>query len=138
MELLLEREYHPTGTNGILSCDERFLCFTIELPWRGNVRLKSCIPEGLYQLVLRFSERHRYHLQVKDVPDRSLILVHKANNALKELKGCIAPVNELLSPGIGKHSFAAFRCLMAKVRSGMEKGERIWLRVKKLSDRYGG
>ncbi|KIC91317.1 DUF5675 family protein [Flavihumibacter solisilvae] len=136
MELLLEREYHSSGTNGILSCEERFLCFTIELPWRGNVRLKSCIPEGLYQLVLRFSERHRYHLQVKDVPDRSLILIHKANNALKELQGCIAPVNELLSPGIGKQSFAAFKSLMERVRSCMDKREQVWLRIKRLSNRY--
>lgn len=137
MELLLEREYHPSGTNGILSCGERFLCFTIELPWRENRRMISCIPEGLYQLALRFSERHRYHLQVKKVPGRSLILIHKANDALKELKGCIAPVSEQLSPGRGKLSHQAFTNLMKRVRSCMEKGERVWLRVTRLSDRYG-
>lgn len=136
MELLLEREYHSSGTDGILSCDGRFLCFTIELPWRDNVRMISCIPEGLYELVLRFSERHRCHLQVKNVPGRTLILIHKANNALRELKGCIAPVSELLSPGRGIRSGTAFADLMKKARSCIEKGERVWLRVRKLSDRY--
>lgn len=136
MELLLEREYHPSGTNGILSCEERFLCFTIELPWRENIRMISCIPEGLYKLALRFSERHHYHLQVKDVPGRTLILIHKANNALKELKGCIAPVSELLTPGNGKHSLKAFTSLMKKVRGCMDKREQVWLRIKRLSDRY--
>ena len=137
MELLLDREYYSQGTNGILSCEERFICFTIELPWRENKRMISCIPEGLYPLVLRFSERHRYHLRVTDVPGRSLILVHKANDALKELKGCIAPVAQLLSPGRGMHSFSAFKNLMERVRNAFEKGERVWLRITRLSDRYG-
>jgi Family of unknown function (DUF5675) len=136
MELLLEREYHESGTNGILSSEEQFLCFTIELPWRDNRRLISCIPEGLYQLALRFSERHRLHLQVKDVPDRSLILIHKANSALKELKGCIAPVNELLSPGKGRASHNAFTNLMKRVRDCLDKKERVWLRITRLSDRF--
>lgn len=137
MELLLEREYHPSGTNGILSCKEQFLCFTIELPWLNNLPLVSCIPEGRYPLVLRFSDRHRWHLMVKEVPGRTLILVHKANNALKELKGCVAPVNELIGPGMGKQSFTAFRKLMPMVRQSLENGERVWLHIASLSDRYG-
>ena len=136
MELLLERDYHPSGTNGILSCAEQFICFTIELPWRNNKRLISCIPEGRFPLALRFSERHRWHLIVKDVPDRSLILFHKSNNALKELKGCIAPVAEQVAPGIGKRSFTAFQELMHRVLPLFEKGEQPWLHVTKLSDRY--
>lgn len=137
MELLLEREYEPTGTNGILSCNEQFLCFTIELPWQDNRRMLSCIPEGRYPLALRYSTRHHLHLMVKDVPGRTLILIHKANNALKELKGCIAPVAEMLAPGIGRNSVMAFKCLMLTVRSAMDKGEKVWLRITRLSDRYG-
>lgn len=136
MELLLEREYHSSGTNGILSCRDQFICFTIELPWRNNQRMISCIPKGRYQLVLRFSDRHQWHLLVKAVPDRSLILLHKATHALKELKGCIAPVTELLAPGIGKKSVDAFASLMLLVRSALDKKERVWLTVTNLSDRY--
>ena len=136
MELLLEREYHPSGTNGILSYAEQFICFTIELPWRYNMKLISCIPEGRYPLALRFSDRHRWHLIVKGVPDRSLILFHVSNNALKELKGCIAPVSEQLAPGIGKRSFTAFQQLMHLVLPILEQGELVWLNVANLSDRY--
>lgn len=136
MELLLEREYHPSGTNGILTCEEQFMCFTIELPWRDNRRMISCIPEGQYKLALRFSERHRLHLQVNKVPGRKLILIHKANNALEELKGCIAPVTELLSPGRGIRSLAAFTNLMKRVRASIDKGEPVWLHITNLSDRY--
>lgn len=137
MELLLEREYHSSGTNGILSCRDQFICFTIELPWRNNQRMISCIPEGRYPLALRFSDRHQWHLLVKEVPGRSLILLHKANNALKQLKGCIAPVGELLAPGIGKNSLEAFHSLMLLVRTALERHERVWLTVTNLSDRYG-
>ena len=137
MELLLEREYHSSGTNGILSCRDQFICFTIELPWRNNQRMISCIPEGRYPLALRFSDRHQWHLLVKEVPGRSLILLHKATNALKQLKGCIAPVGELLAPGIGKNSLEAFHSLMLLVRTALETHERVWLTVTNLSDRYG-
>lgn len=136
MELLLEREYHPSGTNGILSCAEQFICFTIELPWRDNKRLISCIPQGRYPLALRYSDRHHWHLMVNDVPGRTLILFHKSNNAPKELKGCIGPVSELISPGIGKRSHTAFLKLMQLVLPVFKKGEQPWLRVTKLSDRY--
>ncbi|MBZ5857588.1 DUF5675 family protein [Flavihumibacter profundi] len=137
MELLLEREYYPLGTDGILSSGGIFLCFTIELPWRKNQRNISCIPEGRYPLAIRFSKRHRMHLQVMNVPERSLILIHKANNALKELAGCIAPVRESVSPGIGKDSVTAFKALMKTVCESMENEEEVWLRISRLSDRYG-
>jgi hypothetical protein len=35
-------------------------------------------------------------LEVIDVKNRKLILFHPANNALKELNGCIAPVTKLV------------------------------------------
>ena len=136
MELLLERVYDPKGTDGILSSEGNFLCLTIELPWRKNKPLVSCIPEGRYELAIRFSKRHGLHLQVMHVPDRSLILIHKANNALQELKGCIAPVTSSLAPGIGKGSKPAFDTLLKQVSDGMEKGEQVWLRISRLSDRY--
>ncbi|GAO42336.1 DUF5675 family protein [Flavihumibacter petaseus] len=136
MELLLERTYHPTGTDGILSIAERFCCYTIELPWRDNRRRISCIPEGRYPIALRFSKRHQYHLLVQTVPGRSLILIHKATNALKELKGCIAPVQESLKPGIGRHSAHAFKALMLAVQEAMDQGEPVTLTITRLANRY--
>ena len=101
MELEILRMYHEKGTNGILRVNGRMQCYTIELPWKDNKRNQSCIPEGRYLLERRFSERFMAHILVKDVPNRSLILIHPANDAAKELKGCIAPVTALTGNGKG-------------------------------------
>ena len=100
MELVLYRAYYKEGTNGTLfiwttlneRAQNRFLCYTIELPWNNNKRNISCIPEGKYEIEPRFSKRFKHHLILKDVIGRSLILFHPANDALKDLDGCIAPV----------------------------------------------
>lgn len=115
MQFTLYRTYHPQGTNGSLYCNDVFLCHTIELPWLDNKPQQSCIPEGRYVLQPRWSVRHRYHLQVLQVPGRSLILLHPANDAAKELQGCIAPVTVLTAPGRGLYSRRAFDRLMRRV-----------------------
>src|SRR5262245_1146231 len=115
MELVLFRAYDPEGTNGELFHLGELVCYTIELPWRKNERGRSCIPEGRYRLKRRYSERYGYHLLVQEVPGRSLILVHPANDAAKELQGCLAPVSRLTGAGKGIESRAAFRKLTALV-----------------------
>ncbi len=110
MELILEREYHPMGTNGMLYIKGQPapLCYTIELPWLQNQPQHSCIPEGSYSIVKRFSEKFKQHLHILDVPGRELILMHPANDAMLELKGCIAPVT--LTVGIGKGMLSRKAC----------------------------
>jgi C4-dicarboxylate transporter len=49
-----------------------------------------------------------------------LILIHPANNAKKELKGCIAPVTSLTGIGTGSASRFAFEKLIAKIFSAMK------------------
>ena len=104
MQITITRKYFPTGTNGKLYINGVFQCYTIELPWLNNKPRSSCVPEGTYSFVLRISPKFHLHLLLQDVPGRSLILVHPANDALRELKGCIAPVTALCGPpgyGIG-------------------------------------
>ncbi len=105
MKLELIRKYFPQGTNGALLLDGVKLCATIELPWRNNKPRISCIPEGDYKLIKRYSPHFNVHLQLCDVPGRELILIHPANDAVKELNGCIAPV--LYATGIAKGNFSA-------------------------------
>jgi len=95
MELILKRVYFHKGTIGVLFNDEQFVCFTIELPWEENQRKVSCIPEGRYELERRYTEKRGWHLALKKVINRSCILFHPDNDALKELQGCIAPVTML-------------------------------------------
>ena len=107
MELELIRTYYPEGTNGQILYLGRLMMYSIELPWKDNQTGVSCIPEGRYGLKKRYSERFHRHLQVVDVPQRNCILIHPANDALHELKGCIAPVSFLTDAGKGIRSRTA-------------------------------
>ena len=112
MKLMLYRTYDSGGTNGDLYLNEVFQCHTIELPWLNNQHQHSCIPEGTYRLLHRWTPRFGKHFMVADVPGRSAILVHPANNAITELRGCIAPVLHLLGAGRGAYSRLALAHLV--------------------------
>jgi hypothetical protein len=129
MFIRLTRTYFPDGTNGKLTCDGTFISYAIELPWKMNERRVSCIPEGEYFIEKRYSRKFKSHLNVKDVEDRDLILIHPANNALLELDGCIAPVTKLSGPGLGLQSRIAFKKLMDLVSKAIERGEAVLLIV---------
>lgn len=138
MELELHRTYFKEGTNGTLFCSGkpfdsaqgRFLCHTIELPWKENKRMISCIPEGRYEIVSRFSKRFKNHLWIKGVNNRRLILIHPANNALKELEGCIAPVTYLGGLGKGTYSRDALQKLLSLVHQAQDRKETNYLTIK--------
>lgn len=133
MRLLLERRYFPSGTNGTLSFDGKEICKTIELPWKDNTRRISCIPEGMYRIRKRFSPKFKWHLEVMNVKNRDQILFHPANDALKELNGCIAPVSQLTGEGKGIRSRVAFERLKEIIFPYVEKGFTIELTIKKKS-----
>lgn len=135
MELTLFRTYHPEGTNGELYHLNELVCYTIELPWKNNELQCSCIPEGRYRLKRRYSERFGFHLLLGGVAGRSLILVHPANDALKELRGCLAPVSRLTGPGRGDYSRMAMRRLVNLVHSAPAK-ETVYLTIKTKQHEY--
>ena len=127
MVIFLTRTYFPEGTNGRLECEGRFISFTIELPWKKNEKRVSCIPEGKYFIKKRYSNKFKWHLEILDVSDRSLILFHPANHAKNELKGCIAPVSKLSEPGMGLLSRKAFIKFKDFVYKILERGESVEL-----------
>lgn len=129
MVLVLTRTYFPEGTNGKLVCDGKIVCHTIELPWKDNTGKVSCIPEGEYFIRKRYSRKFRWHLEIIDVMNRSLILFHPANNALKELHGCIAPVSQLSGQGLGLQSRLAFIKLKKLVYPKLAEKESVLLLV---------
>lgn len=131
MELVLERMYFAEGTNGILFFKGQELCKSIELPWKENQRRVSCVPEGKYKIRKRFSKKFGWHLAVMNVKNRDLILIHPANDALKELNGCIAPVLEHTGEGKGKNSKIAFQKLKNEVFPLLESGFILYLIIKK-------
>lgn len=70
------------GTFGRLHAeyiDGVFECETLELPWRNNKRCLSCIPLGNYAVEWSHSGRFGQCYRLRDVPDRSGILIHAGN-----------------------------------------------------------
>ncbi|RZJ34751.1 MAG: hypothetical protein EOO51_08465 [Flavobacterium sp.] len=130
MELVLSRAYFPEGTNGRLECEGRLICKTIELPWRNNRRAVSCIPEGKYLLKKRYSLKFKWHVEITGVENRSLILIHPANHALKELNGCIAPVSSITGAGQGSQSRDAFNAVRTLVYDALDKNQKVSIIIK--------
>ncbi|PRZ19559.1 DUF5675 family protein [Flavobacterium granuli] len=130
MILVLSRTYFPDGTNGKLEQEGQFICHTIELPWKENQATVSCIPEGEYFINRRYSSKFRWHLEIINVPSRSLILIHPANNAQQELQGCIAPVTTLCGSGLGLMSRKAFCKLKDLVYAVLNENQIVRLIVK--------
>lgn len=130
-KLILCRTYHINGTNGLFYDPAgELLCYTIELPWRNNRVRESCIPEGTYQLTKRYSQKFKHHIHLEDVLDRSLILIHPANNAGTELLGCIAPVTTLTGPGTGNSSRVQFEKIKEMVYNWIDQGEEVYIEIK--------
>lgn len=127
IELL--RTYHPRGTNGEIWLSDELVCYSIELPWLDNLRNISCIPEGTYSLSKRYSKRFGWHILIKNVPARSGILFHPANDARKELRGCIAPVSELTGISKGANSRVAFEKLRVRVYALLDQEQQLYLQI---------
>jgi hypothetical protein len=132
MELELIRTYFPNGTNGVLFHKNKPVCNTIELPWLDNKQRVSCIPEGRYELTKRYSQRFGHHLLVNGVANRSYILIHAYNDALKESKGCIGPVSICTGEGKGNNSRLSLKKLLAMTSIEFEKGNKVFITIKSV------
>lgn len=130
MELQLIRTYGSKGVNGILCIGGKEWVKTIELPWLENAQRISCIPEGTYILKKRYSPKFKWHFEVLGVKGRSNILIHPANDALKELKGCIAPVLQHTGEGKGSSSRAALERMKDRLYPLLEKDGHVYITLK--------
>jgi hypothetical protein len=129
MVLVLNRIYFPEGTQGALEWNGTIVCYTIELPWLNNQQLISCIPEGEYVLQKRFSPKFKWHLHLRNVPGRDLILIHPANDAATELLGCIAPVTYHTGIAKGSSSRKALEKLKALVYAALDRNEEVKISI---------
>ncbi len=130
MELELIRTYYPGGTTGRILSQGSLLTYCIELPWKNNHTQVSCIPEGRYRVTQRYNEHFGMHFQVMDVPGRQDICIHPANDAMLELKGCIAPVSILTGEDRGCRSREALAKLISCTRDAFQTGDPIFLIIK--------
>ncbi|WP_343556854.1 DUF5675 family protein [Sphingobacterium sp.] len=128
--LLLQRKYGAQGTNGTITYQGAEICHTIELPDRNNIPRISCIPIGQYKLEKRRYPKHGEQIGIPIVLGREAILIHAANDALRELQGCIAPVTTLTGEGRGDYSGKALAKLKALVYSLWDMGDEVYLNIR--------
>lgn len=104
--ILVRLESTDQGTFGRLIVNRTgWSCATAELPWRDNARNRSCIPAGKYEcdyLESSASGKYRKVYHVKDVPDRSGILIHAGNLAGDVEKGYKSDVDGCILLGTAR------------------------------------
>ena len=121
MVIELQRLYQEGWTNGLIFIKGILMCRSIELRWAKNERNISCVQEGVYPVAIIQHPKHGECLRLDGVKGRSGILVHVANDAQKELRGCIAPVFSLSGNGKGQHSRLALNYIIENLRISDEK-----------------
>ena len=88
----------PEQTIGQLSVYQNnkqiYQCYSLELPWKNNIRGVSCIPTGSYIVKKYTSTKLGECFHICNVPGRSAVLIH-AGNFVRELRGCVAVGNQL-------------------------------------------
>lgn len=120
----------PTGTYGsLIDEDQQHICFTLEKPWLDNAPQSSSIPTGKYECVAFNSPTKGAVYLLKNVPNRSMIEIHKAN-VYTELLGCIAVGTEFgmfdvdYADDLPAHSgLAATHRIKGVLNSGQALGE---------------
>ena len=79
---IVRYRFSDQGTEGVLSVPGVGVSFfTLELPWRGNRRSVSCVPSGEYLCGIVQSPRFGRVYHIRDVPERSHVLLHSGNFA---------------------------------------------------------
>ena len=131
MVIELQRLYRDTWTDGLIFIQGILLCRSIELRWANNERNVSCVPDGVYPVAIIQHPKFGECLQVSGVKGRSGILVHVANDAQKELRGCIAPVFSLSGNGKGLYSRLALNYIIENLKNSGEKEHFIDIKSKK-------
>lgn len=121
MEIVIDRlESTDHGTFGKFSLDGNIF-YTLELPWRDNRRGISCIPKGEYECFIRHSSKFGKCYEVKDVPDRSGILIHRGNYGGDKSKGLKSDIEG---------------CILLGKSTGAIKGQKCVLNSRKAVDEF--
>jgi hypothetical protein len=89
LEIVRKTAFPDSPTLGELLIEGVHFCFSLEDPWKDNAVDVSCIPTGVYQLMLMYSVRFQRDMpRVIGVADRTGILIHYGNTDA-DTEGCI-------------------------------------------------
>lgn len=94
-----------------------FNCVSLELPFLANQKRISCIPTGTYRAIKTKSNSKGDVILIKQVPNRSSILVHVGNYS-KDTHGCILVGRNIeYSEGTAEHYITQSRLTMSGLLS---------------------
>lgn len=109
------------STIGDMAIDGVFECYTLERP-------EVQIPEGVYQLEIRYSPRFKRPLpHLLEVPGRSDILIHSGNWP-RDTEGCLL-VGLQLGTDMILQSRAALDPLIQKIQLALDSGASVSISV---------
>jgi hypothetical protein len=134
MKLSLQRdESTQVSTTGVLSVNGMQVCHTLELPDTYNgqkdVPDKTCIPAGIYPVVLAPSQKFgRVMPLLQRVPGRYSIEIHWGNTA-EDTLGCILVGTYHPYPDEITGSKLAFGMLFPQILSAHDAGEQITIEI---------
>ena len=114
---------HPLGMVEYVGC-------SIERGWRNNENNVSCVPEGIYPLILEWSPRFKKDLwELYSVPNRAEAKFHAANYA-SQLEGCIALGRKHVDiNGDGIPDVTSSNVVMAEFHKILEKQNRSEVKI---------
>lgn len=121
--------YSPTSTLGDLAIYSKFGCHTLEANLRETKAFgKSCIPYGMYQVIISLSERFQEPRPLfLSVPCSEGIRIHAGNTA-EDTEGSIFAGREQSKDFIEK-SRLAFKQLMGTLLAALKK-EKVWMEMR--------
>jgi len=89
MDVKLIRLEESEITIGVLLLNGAMECFVAEPPWRDNRPSVSCVPEGIYTCIRRYSHKvDGDTFELVDVPGRENIIIHWGNT-IEDTEGCL-------------------------------------------------
>lgn len=91
---LLRTSENSASTTGELFVNDKFICHTLEKPWKDNKSFISSIPAGVYDAILRYDKPDEWRIQLTNVPDRSGVQFH-IGTIPKDTQGCILVGDEV-------------------------------------------
>jgi len=130
MKLRLERGVSKYGaTIGQLFIDSQEECWILEDEDRklednpdAKIHAKTCIPRGVYSVVITISNRFKRELPLLvDVPGIDGVRIQPGNTSA-DTEGCLLPGRTRTDRTVGE-SKVAFNALFGKIQQGLQDGD---------------
>jgi hypothetical protein len=85
---IVRTSVNSNSITGELYVDDKYICQTLELPYKDNKSSISSIPLGNYGGILRYDHKDHWRIELTETEPRKYIQIHTGNSP-KDIQGCI-------------------------------------------------